>query len=150
MQHTIFKKIPKKTFFFLGIISTVVALDQFFKYKIRHNGGFFVCNKGISFGIQFSDVVFWLIIALFFLGALFYCLFLYKRGCFPHLSILIITGIALFISGALSNFIDRILISCVLDYISLFKPSPIFNIADVSIFFGSFFVIFSLFFKRRG
>lgn len=149
MQQNLFKKPLGKTLFFLGIISSVVILDQFLKHKIRQDGGFYLCNNGISFGIQFSNFIFWLTIALFSLFILVYYVFLYKKR--PPLGFTIITllGIALFTGGALSNLVDRFLVGCVLDYISLFKPLPVFNLADVCIFLGSCFMLLFLFLKNK-
>jgi len=149
MQSNLLIKTLKKTVFFGGIASLVVIIDQLFKYKIRHSGGFYLCNSGISFGIQFSNVIFWLIIALFCLIILFYCVFLYKQRIFFYFSGLVLIGLSLFVGGVLSNLIDRLLMGCVLDYISFFKLFPIFNLADMGIFLGSCLVLFFLLSKNE-
>lgn len=149
MQYIFFKQTPKKAFFFLGVLGFVVILDQFLKHKIRQGGEFFVCNKGISFGIQLPNIFFWLIIALFFLLSLAFCVFLYKKKAPLQLTTKTLLSIALLIGGTLSNLIDRLLIGCVLDYIALFKPFPVFNFADVGIFLGSCFIIFFLLSKNK-
>lgn len=149
MQYNFLTKSIGKTFFFLSIASFVVAFDQFLKYKIRQDDGFFLCNRGISFGIQPPDIVFWLTIGLFSFVVLYCCVFLYKKRSVLRFSVSVLLGLALFTGGVLSNLLDRFLVGCVLDYIPFFKPFPVFNLADVSIFLGSCFVLFFLLSKNR-
>lgn len=126
-------------FSFLSVFSTIVLADQFLKYKIRLSGGFYLCNKGIAFGINIHDGVFWLILSLFFPLFIF---FLYKRR---NWSLFFIISLSLFLSGSFSNIIDRMIFGCVLDYITIFQGFfPVFNLADVSITFGFFIFILSL------
>lgn len=121
----------------------LILIDQFFKYKIRSNGGFYLCNKGISFGINIPSTVFWLILAVFLLITVF----LYIKNKPP--SIFFNIGLVFFISGSISNLIDRLVFGCVLDYIAIFKEIfPVFNIADINIFIGCFFIFLSLFTKN--
>lgn len=131
-----------KTILLLFFISGLIIIDQFFKLKIRTGGGFFVCNKGISFGIFLPNIIFWLIwlLLLFFL---IYILFLKRnrilREFFPYFLIL---------TGALSNIIDRLFFGCVFDYIYFINiPFPVFNLADIYIFIGILFFI--LFLKQK-
>lgn len=149
MQQNLAKKPIKKTFFFLLITSLIIAFDQFLKYKIRHGGGFYLCNSGISFGIQFSGVFFWLFVAIFSLFGIFYYVFLYHKKQLPHFSFLFLVGLAILVGGVLSNLTDRILLGCVLDYISFFQNFPVFNLADVGISWGSCLIIFFLLSKNR-
>ena len=146
MQSNLLIKTLQKTFFFGCIIGFIVIIDQFFKYKTRHSGGFYLCNNGISFGIPLSNIIFWLIIAFIFLFALFYCVFLYKKRVFLYIELI---GLSLFFGGVLSNLIDRLFFGCILDYISFFRPFPVFNLADVSIFLGSCFILFFLLSKNE-
>ena len=149
MQYNFLTKPIGKTFFFLSVASFIVAFDQFLKYKIRQDNGLFLCNRGISFGIQLSGIVFWLIIGIFSFIVLFFCVFLYKKRSVSRFSVSALLGLALFTGGVLSNLLDRFLVGCVLDYISFFKSFPVFNLADVSIFLGSCFVLFFLLSKNR-
>ena len=148
MRYNFLTKPIGKTFFFLSVAGFIVSFDQFLKYKIRHFEGFFLCNKGISFGIQLHNNVFWLIIGFFSFIVLSYCVFLYKKRTPWRPCFLVLIGLALFVGGILSNLFDRFLVGCVLDYIPFFKPFPIFNLADVSIFLGSCCVLFFLLSKR--
>ena len=141
MQHNLLPKLLKKTSLFLEITGLVVAFDQFLKYKIHHNGGFYLCNGGISFGITLFGVFFWPILALFLLIILFYCVFLYKKRDLLYIELI---SLALLLGGTLSNLLDRFLFGCVLDYIDFLKPFPVFNLADVSIFSGSCLIVLFL------
>ena len=58
----------------------------------------------------------------------------------------------LILAGALGNLIDRIAIGCVVDFIHFFYISteyvyshPIFNLADIAIFLGAAFWIYSMY-----
>ena len=120
----------------------VILIDQVLKYKIRQNGGFYLCNSGISFGIQLPVPIFWLILGLFlfFLAVCF--IFLHKQAFSLNFLFL---GLGLIMGGAVSNILDRFFFGCVLDYIFVFKKFfPVFNVADISIFCGLLFIFFSL------
>lgn len=149
MQQKLPKGPLKKTFLFLLITSLLIASDQFLKYKIRHSGGFYLCNNGISFGIQFPGVFFWLFVALFALFGFFYYVFLCHKKQLPHFSFLFLAGLAILVGGVLSNLTDRVFLGCVLDYISSFQNFPIFNLADIGIFGGSCLAVFFLLSKNR-
>lgn len=79
------------------------------------------------------NAVFWLFLGLFCVIFLFFLLKIKTDLCVFFLS----TGV--FIGGALSNAFDRAFFGCVFDYIIVFKKLlPVFNIADIGIFVGSF------------
>ena len=137
-KNTLLKRFFGSNCFFTVPFS-LILIDQLLKYKIRHAGGFYLCNKGISFSIQVPTVIFWLILAIFFLILL---LSLYEK---EHFSRFFLLGLAFFVGGMLSNVVDRLFFGCVLDYITVFqKIVPVFNFADVGISVGSCFMFFSL------
>lgn len=49
----------------------LILLDQATKYLIRFFGGFYICNPGISFGINLPEAAFWLLWTIF-IGILLY------------------------------------------------------------------------------
>lgn len=118
----------------------LVFIDQVSKYIIRHTGGFYICNKGISFGVQISENIFfflWLVILSFFLYGLY-------RKYFIHNTLYII----LILSGAVSNLIDRAHYGCVIDFIDL-HFFPVFNIADIFISIGAMGIVYVLYKKNK-
>ena len=128
---------------FSSLFVAIVAIDQYFKYKVRHFGGFYICNSGISFNIQIPYLLFWLFLA--FLGFIFFIF--HHRNVFR---LPITVALALISAGAVSNILDRVIIGCAIDYISIFKVFfPIFNLGDCSIFFGFLLVLFDSFYFYR-
>lgn len=125
-----------------GTLTVATAVDQFCKYKVRHHGGLYICNTGISFGLTIAPIFFWLITGtLFLLGIFCLSLVLDKK----LLSTPFCLGFALFAAGALSNGLDRLFFGCVFDYIFPFwKSLPAFNFADIAIFLGSCLIIYTL------
>jgi len=133
----------------------LVSFDQISKYIIRHTGGFYICNKGVSFGLPFFTLAFF-ILGIF----LFFYVFNLKFKIFNLKSIsnlkfqilnyskLTLLGIILIISGGLSNIADRIMSGCVIDFIDL-KFWPVFNLADIYITIGGIIILCVLFFKQR-
>ena len=139
-----FKSLKNRYFLKRGVFFGlfIIVIDQFFKYKIRQGGGFYLCNSGISFGIQLPIPIFWLILGLFLFFLVVCFVFLYKQAFSLNFLFL---GLGLLAGGALSNILDRFFFGCVLDYISVFKKFfPVFNIADIGIFGGFLFFLFSL------
>jgi signal peptidase II len=98
-------------------------------------------NTGIAFGLfkEFSYFFFWL--NLLVIIYLFYLFCFEKKGIyfFP---------LALILSGAISNLIDRMLYGGVLDYID-FKFWPVFNLADAFISIGIALIVKDAIFRRR-
>lgn len=144
------KNISNKPLFnisaFCGLL--IILIDQFLKYKIRQNGGFYLCNRGMSFGIVPPIPIFWFIFSIFLLLLVIFFVFLYNQESFSKN--LLFFGVFLLLGGALSNVLDRLFFGCVLDYISILKKFfPIFNIADISIFCGSLFILVFLIKKPK-
>lgn len=115
-----------KKVFSISIVSLLIllSLDQFSKYIIRRGSGFYICNKGIAFGIDIPEKLIWTLslIVIFSFIILLFRKTLRKK---PFL-------LALILAGALSNLIDRLYFSCVIDFIDL-KFWPVFNLADIYI-----------------
>jgi signal peptidase II len=117
-------KLHRKKIAGILFFSTLIFFDQFLKYIIRSQSGFYICNQGIAFGVDTPKIILyilWIGIILFLIQAL------YKKY-YPFLILFIL-------AGAISNFIDRILFGCVTDFISL-PLWPAFNFADIYITLG--------------
>ncbi len=103
---------------------SVVLTDQSSKLFFSKSSA---CNKNIAWSITIAPGIFYVVwAAIFFL--LIYLLAKSKAGSEK-------AAIFLALSGATSNFIDRILRGCVVDFIDL-KIWPVFNLADIYITMG--------------
>lgn len=134
----------RNTFLTSTVPFFLVFVDQLSKYLIRSRGGFYICNKGMAFGISLPEPVFWLF-WLFWIGIIVLLMSaLYKKTIIhPHAgeagnSLFII----LIIAGAIGNMIDRLRFGCVIDFINL-KFWPVFNLADIFITLGAILLLYS-------
>ncbi len=144
----------KRTFFLTVLFILFIFADQLTKYIIRSSGGFYICNKGVAFGISLPI---WLILMLVislvcFLGLLIINLKFQISNQFSNSKIknfkfnsnfkfqISNFPIILLLSGALSNLFDRLHYGCVIDFIDL-KFWPVFNLADIFICLGVFLLI---------
>ncbi len=130
---------------FICLSGVFLILDQVLKYLARTNPEFsayiwknwigweYLANTGIAFSLPFPN---WLLITLtpFILLFLLYLVFK-KRDAGK----LIYLGVFLIISGALSNFIDRVLFAVTIDYLRFF--TSVINLADIIIVLGAGFWI---------
>lgn len=125
----------------IALFVLIIAVDQFYKYKIRQLGGFYVCNDGISFNLKIPHLFFWLTVALFIALILFLNLYRKKIKYKP----LILTGISIILSGASSNLIDRYAHGCIIDHLYITNGfSLLFNLADITISTGGLLLFIQL------
>jgi signal peptidase II len=125
------------------ILIFLIALDQLIKYFSQQNllpdfGGVFIfaCNPVLSWGIPLQGFFFWFFWLIAFSGLLY----LTKKFNFNIFLIFVL-------AGAISNFIDRVLHGCVIDYIKLLS-FPVFNLADIYITLGIIAFLLFTFFKK--
>jgi lipoprotein signal peptidase len=132
---------------FFGILFAVFFINQYFKHKTLASGRFFLCNKGVSFGLFLPEGLFWLLTALALFFIALYCSRLLLKKCFVGI---ILVAVAFVLGGVLSNLFDRLTLGCVLDYIVLGEYFPfVFNIADASVSFGVPLLLFFVY-KNKG
>ena len=135
--------------FLLGIIVAIIALDQWSKWAIKTSFNLYqskpviqdllhftyVTNDGMAFGLSFPGgkhilLVMTILLTGFIIG------FLWKeREGHP----LVKYGLALILSGAIGNLIDRFLYGKVVDFLDLMIGDfhwYIFNVADSSVTIG--------------
>lgn len=148
----------------LVIVTHIVVMDQVSKYIIvkllyLHQSievipGFlnivYVRNPGAAFGI-FSETNTFLgmpiltIVALIAVVVLFY-MYMVEENSLSWSMI----GIPLIMGGTIGNLIDRVRIGEVVDFIDIYIKSyhwPAFNVADMAITSGAFFLLFTLVFQ---
>lgn len=103
----------------------------------------YVENYGAAWGIL-SEYNFLLkILPIVFSGIILFYLLKYRPRKSESIS-----GV-LIMSGAIGNFIDRIRLGYVIDFID-FKFWPVFNFADIWIVLGCALLMFSLLFSKEG
>lgn len=123
----------------LSRVSEIVVIKNFFSF-------FYVENRGAAFGIFQNKVGFLTLITLAVMLAIIYYFIKYK----PSSKILKIS-LALIISGAIGNLIDRIYYKYVVDFLTLHYKEiyyfPTFNIADTLVVSGT--ILLAIYFVRE-
>ena len=146
-----------------GLIVVIVALDQWSKWAIKTSFNLYqskpviqdllhftyVTNDGMAFGLSFPGGKHVLLIMTILLTG-FIVGFLWKeKNGHP----LIKYGLALILSGAIGNLIDRLLYGKVVDFLDLMIGNfhwYIFNIADSSVTIGMIlFIIHSIYIDQK-
>lgn len=139
----------------------IILLDQITKFLIR-NGIIqrqkitnylyltFVKNKGAAFGILSGQRILFILVTVFFL---FFIIYIYQKELRP--TFINKTAVSFLIGGSIANFIDRLFLHYVTDFIAFdlfdFYSLPVINIADIFIFIGVVILIYQLLIsKNRG
>ena len=149
--------------FLLIIIAAIIVLDQWSKWFIKTSFNLYeskpviqdflhftyVTNDGMAFGLSFPGGKHVLLIMTILLTG-FIIGFLWKeKNGHP----LIKYGLALILSGAIGNLIDRLLYGIVVDFLDLMIGNfhwYIFNIADSSVTIGMIlFIIHSFYIEQK-
>ena len=116
----------------------LVAIDQLTKFLVLfYFSEIIVKNSGIAFGLPmpYPEIIVGIVLIAF---VIYYFKRSRKKG--------LVLPFVLVVSGGISNLIDRIRLGYIVDFIDL-KILPIFNLADVYIFFGV--LIFVLFLLKK-
>lgn len=110
----------------------IVLIDNFLQFN-------FVRNYGAAFGIMHSQRTFFLIITVIIVFGIIFYIKKYNNTKIMNYSLLMIIG------GAIGNFIDRLRLEYVIDFIDVnfwgFYDFPVFNIADSFIVIGTFLLV---------
>ena len=149
--------------FLIIIIVAIIALDQWSKWAIKTSFNLYqskpviqdllhftyVTNDGMAFGLSFPGGKHVLLIMTILLTG-FIVGFLWKeKNGHP----LIKYGLALILSGAIGNLIDRLLYGKVVDFLDLMIGNfhwYIFNVADSSVTIGMIlFIIHSVYIEQK-
>lgn len=144
------------------LLVAVLLLDQLTKWGIQSTidlnesieiiPGFFsltyVHNTGAAWSMLEGKMIFFYIITIIFLiGMVYFYRTLDKQDWLSRI------GVVLMIAGALGNFVDRLFLQYVrdfLDFIILGYDFPVFNVADISLCVGVGCIVLSMLLEYYG
>tara|TARA_B100001057_G_scaffold114456_1_gene112850 strand:+ start:917 stop:1369 length:453 start_codon:yes stop_codon:yes gene_type:complete len=138
-------------FVFCDLITKFFVKNNFLLNESKQLNQFldlvYVQNYGVSFGLLSGLVSYWILVIVgILITVLIYYLMIRSNKRLEKLAYFII------IIGALSNILDRIINSYVVDFISLHYNNfywPAFNLADIYITIGIIMLIISFFIKSE-
>ena len=143
--------------YFLTLSIFIVLIDQFTKYLMFYNKKLFinkdfllfkldfVKNYGAAFNILSRSRIFLSLISIFFSILLIYLIC--KKNTLNSYELY---SYSFILGGTIGNGIDRVYKGFVVDFINLnIINFPVFNIADISINIGFFFLIYNIFKNNR-
>lgn len=116
-------------------ILAIILIDKVIKVFVLASGIPFQINNGLAFGVGASENPFLLLFPVVFVVLVFYMAMKYGRSYSAFFIIL---------AGALANLSDRFIWGGVMDYIQI-GELPVFNLADLIIFFGTIKVCIKIF-----
>lgn len=122
----------------MSLYESIPVITNFFNLT-------YVTNDGMAFGINFPfGIYIFSTISLIFTVFLFWYLWTIKED-----GIVIRTGVALIIAGAVGNLIDRIFLGSVVDFLDFMIGNYhwyVFNFADSYVTVGMGFILYDSFF----
>ena len=122
----------------MSLYESIPVITNFFNLT-------YVTNDGMAFGINFPfGIYIFSTISLIFTVFLFWYLWTIKED-----GIMIRTGVALIIAGAVGNLIDRIFLGSVVDFLDFMIGNYhwyVFNFADSYVTVGMGFILYDSFF----
>ena len=145
--------------FFLLIF--LVVTDQITKYaaviKLKNQPAYniidgvlefnYLENKGAAFGMLQNQKIFFVFVAIVFLGVILYVLLKVpddKKYTRLHVLLIMISG------GAIGNLIDRLRLDYVVDFIYIVLINfPIFNVADMFVTFSTAILVIQVLFVYK-
>ena len=147
----------KTKLYFLSLSIFIILIDQFTKYLIIYNDKLLinkdfllfkldiVKNYGAAFNIFSGSRIF-----LSFISIIFSILIIYLILKKNTSNIVDLLAYSFILGGTIGNGIDRILKGYVIDFVNLnIINFPVFNIADISINIGFFFLLYKIFKNNR-
>lgn len=143
------------------LLVILVTVDQFTKYiavlKLKNQPVFSIIdgvlefnyleNRGAAFGMLQNQKIFFVFVAVIFLGVIVYVLFRTPEGkkyTGLHILLVMIAG------GAIGNMIDRLRLDYVVDFIYIVLINfPIFNVADMYVTFATAILVIQVLFVYK-
>lgn len=151
----------KLLIFDLLFLIVLVAIDQFTKYaaviKLKNQPAFniidgvlefnYLENRGAAFGMLQNQKMFFVFVAVIFLGVITYVLIkapAEKKYFSMHILLVLIAG------GAIGNMIDRLRLDYVVDFIYFVLINfPIFNVADIYVTVSTLILVIQVLFVYK-
>ena len=142
----------------VGMGGFFLLVDQALKWAARSNPDFeyhvigkwlgweYMANHGIAFSLPFPNWLLVLITPMIIFGLIVWGIKHVSRNTYHVTRISYLLSLILIISGALSNFIDRVLFAATIDYLRVL--TGVINLADVMIVVGAGMIVWRGF-KRR-
>lgn len=143
------------------LLIILVTVDQFTKYiavlKLKNQPVFSIIdgvlefnyleNRGAAFGMLQNQKIFFVFVAVIFLGVIVYVLSRTpeeKKYTGLHILLIMIAG------GAIGNMIDRLRLDYVVDFIYIVLINfPIFNVADMYVTFATAILVIQVLFVYK-
>ncbi|MDD2493892.1 MAG: signal peptidase II [Tissierellia bacterium] len=117
--------------------SEIKIIDEFFRLS-------YVENRGAAFGMLQNKIWFFVLVTIIMLVILAYIFFVNK-----NLNILSKLSLTLIAGGAIGNFIDRVRLGYVVDFLDVrfgsFYDFPVFNVADSFVVCGTILLMILVF-----
>lgn len=151
----------KLLIFDLLFLVVLVAIDQVTKYaaviKLKNQPAFniidgvlefnYLENRGAAFGMLQNQKIFFVFVAVIFLGVITYVLVkvpVEKKYNSLHILLVLIAG------GAIGNMIDRLRLDYVVDFIYFVLINfPIFNVADIYVTVSTLILVIQVLFMYK-
>ena len=143
-------------FYFFLLSAIIIFIDQYTKYLLSINNKSllnkdfiifsidYVKNYGAAFNLFNGNRIFLSLLSI--IVTFFIIYFLLNKNC----SSLEFLSYSFILGGTIGNGLDRIVKGYVIDFINLnFINFPVFNVADISINIGVFFIIYSFIRHKR-
>lgn len=152
---------PLCVLIFCAAVILLIGTDQYTKYlalaHLKGSDGItlipgilklqYLENRGMAFGLLQGKQIIFLIFCLVFFAVIFYVLVRIPKNRY-YLPLMIVG--AFLAGGAAGNFIDRLFRGYVVDFIYFSCIDfPIFNVADIYVVGGGFFLVALTFFKYQ-
>lgn len=104
-------------------------------------------NTGMAWGLLEDARIFFIIITLVISGLMLFFMIKQRR----NMPKLVSLSLSVILAGAVGNFIDRVFLGYVRDFLAFdFFDFPVFNLADSYVTIGAALLIIVLFFTKQG
>lgn len=104
-------------------------------------------NTGMAWGLLKDARIFFIIITLLLCGLMLFFMIKQRR----NMPKLVSLSLSVILAGAVGNFIDRVFLGYVRDFLAFdFFDFPVFNLADSYVTIGAALLIIVLFFTKQG